>query len=202
MNSFLEHQSHTPWSRDALTRLDQAVDHILTNHPNGLSLYELIKQLAQPPHAVLDERPLSGSTALFETNFVVMNSLYRQQTTRQDARYEISSLKVCKTPMTAKDRTETQLSQVDELAAYYLDWQNFNQTEEDIEALLNSFWERMLLVNFEDSDLATLGLVHPVTVAEIKQRYRQLSQQHHPDKGGDADRFVEIQQAYQRLTGG
>ncbi|MCX7265658.1 MAG: ribosome recycling factor, partial [Burkholderiales bacterium] len=34
------------------------------------------------------------------------------------------------------------------------------------------------------------------TAAEIKQAFRKLASQHHPDKGGDTQKFQEIQAAY------
>ena len=45
-----------------------------------------------------------------------------------------------------------------------------------------------------------LGLSPRCTFDEIKQRYRALAQQHHPDKGGDEDRFKRIKLAYEVLS--
>lgn len=36
-------------------------------------------------------------------------------------------------------------------------------------------------------------------LSEIKDAYRKLAMEHHPDKGGDADRFKEIAEAYEWL---
>ena len=43
---------------------------------------------------------------------------------------------------------------------------------------------------------ATLGVAKTATAAEIKQAFRRLASQHHPDKGGDTQKFQEIQAAY------
>jgi len=45
-----------------------------------------------------------------------------------------------------------------------------------------------------------LGIDSDATPAEIKKAYRQLALQHHPDKGGDKNKFQEISRAYKRLT--
>ncbi|MEO0948374.1 MAG: J domain-containing protein [Cyanobacteria bacterium J06641_5] len=37
------------------------------------------------------------------------------------------------------------------------------------------------------------------TTTEIKRAYRRLAREHHPDRGGCVDRFLEIHQAYQLL---
>jgi len=45
----------------------------------------------------------------------------------------------------------------------------------------------------------TLGVRSNATADEIKRAYRKLANQHHPDKGGDTNRFQEIQKAYDTL---
>ncbi len=45
-----------------------------------------------------------------------------------------------------------------------------------------------------------LGVPNLATAEEIKRAYRKLASQHHPDKGGNKDRFQEIQAAYDTLS--
>jgi len=47
---------------------------------------------------------------------------------------------------------------------------------------------------------ATLGVAKNATSDEIKKAYRKLASQHHPDKGGDTNKFQEIQTAYDTLS--
>ena len=44
-----------------------------------------------------------------------------------------------------------------------------------------------------------LGVGKDSTTEEIKREYRRLSKEHHPDKGGDENRFKEISEAYGTL---
>jgi DnaJ-class molecular chaperone len=46
----------------------------------------------------------------------------------------------------------------------------------------------------------TLGVDRNATPDEIKRAYRRLASQHHPDKGGDKNKFQEIEQAYRTLS--
>jgi curved DNA-binding protein CbpA len=45
-----------------------------------------------------------------------------------------------------------------------------------------------------------LGLDPNCTAEQIKQQYRILAHQHHPDRGGDAERFKRISTAYEVLS--
>ena len=47
-----------------------------------------------------------------------------------------------------------------------------------------------------------LGLKNGTAPAEVKVAYRTLAMKHHPDKGGDATRFRDVQEAYDIIVKG
>jgi DnaJ-class molecular chaperone len=47
-----------------------------------------------------------------------------------------------------------------------------------------------------ENHYSTLGVAETATEEEIKKAYRKLASQHHPDKGGDTEKFKSIQTAY------
>lgn len=47
-----------------------------------------------------------------------------------------------------------------------------------------------------------LGVGRDANADEIKRAYRKLAREHHPDLGGDPDRFRQIQQAYDQINNG
>lgn len=47
---------------------------------------------------------------------------------------------------------------------------------------------------------STLGVDRSASADEIKRAYRRMASQHHPDKGGDKNRFQQIEEAYRTLS--
>jgi DnaJ-class molecular chaperone len=45
-----------------------------------------------------------------------------------------------------------------------------------------------------------LGLSKDATADDIKKAYRKLAREHHPDKGGDPEKFKKVQEAYEVLN--
>jgi predicted RNA-binding protein YlqC (UPF0109 family) len=60
----------------------------------------------------------------------------------------------------------------------------------------NRGWEKQAQV----ANLKVLGLGLGATKKDVKRAYRKLAVKHHPDKGGDEERFKIIQEAYENLT--
>lgn len=46
----------------------------------------------------------------------------------------------------------------------------------------------------------TLGVSKDATEEQIKKAFKKLALKHHPDRGGDSEKFKEIQKAYETLT--
>lgn len=46
----------------------------------------------------------------------------------------------------------------------------------------------------------TLGLTRGSTIEEIKKAYRSMAMKHHPDRGGNEQKFKEIEEAYRTLS--
>jgi len=53
-------------------------------------------------------------------------------------------------------------------------------------------------MNYEEIDKARrlMGLGSDATLSDVKEAYRRLAKEHHPDRKGNAENFAGIQEAY------
>jgi hypothetical protein len=61
--------------------------------------------------------------------------------------------------------------------------------------LFAGFIASLFKTQIPESSFNTLGLISSANVEEVKEAYRTLALQHHPDKGGNNDLFISITEA-------
>ncbi len=183
-------------SNTQLQDLQHHLEQLLRAHPAGLGEYELLKQLQQEQQPGFPQVSLCDKLPLFQMHFLLFHLLYALrdrlwQQQRGDLR--ISSLNIQLQPYQAGTAA---LSEYDALRDYYLTLEHlYNTTEAQVQERLDWFWQTFLAGEQRPQALQTLELTEPVDYPAIKQRYRQLAAQHHPDRGGDKARFQAINQA-------
>lgn len=172
----------------------------LRERDSACSLIDLVK-LCEQSFLSFIERDLDLQIAIFQKNFFVMNALYQIQ---RDIRTEGVSLTIFPLEIRivvnhAGDKCDLTTRDID-LAHYYLNWSNLNSiTVEDVEALFSNFWQKYRAVDKVDEALTTLGLTQDVTWFDIRKAYKKKIAIKHPDKGGRAEDFIEIREAYEVL---
>ncbi len=172
----------------------------------GLSAHDILQQLADH-NAFVDLESLSDQPQLqlFRKNFLLMNGLYQLQLSlwQEEGVYLLVSalnVRIQATGSSQEDNQQVETS--DPVRDYFLDWSNFHETDEqDVLQLLDSFWQRFHNPQYAQQARDVLGLDEHAGEEEIKRRYRVLAAQHHPDKGGNEETFIEIRQAYEQLMG-
>ena len=176
---------------------------ILHQQPEGMSEYELMRQLG------FDQLDLASDGAdaqlvLFRKHFLIMNALYRLQPIFVDEGFllVISALNIRLEAITVSS-SEYALSDETTPAAvrdYYLDWREFDQSSNaSVEALLNSFWQRFIAPDKIVAAHEVLALEMPTDRDTVRKQFRRLAAKHHPDKGGDSTSFQRIREAYETL---
>ncbi len=185
----------------ALDALLQQVHEVLVQYPDGIREFDLM--------AALDQRCVEGfgrtafvdHLSMFQSHFLLFHSLYvlRDRFHQSgEAGLDIHCLSIRLTPFA--EQGGGLLQQYDPLRDYYLDLANIEKTDAaEVERLLGSFWRRFIAVDERQQALQQLGLSDPIDYAEIKTQYRRLVMEHHPDRGGDHDRLLLINEAMQIL---
>lgn len=139
--------------------------------------------------------------ALFQQHFIVRHCVYRlQKVFAVEHRINITT-NVVGFDLSPSIPVEQKLPDTDisytELRSYYSDLSNLYSANSDTVAdTLASFWKRYNALEDSTSALAELGLSCDAGWHEIQQKYRELAQRHHPDRGGDSKKFVSIREAY------
>ena len=162
----------------------------LQHFPLGVSEYDLIKFLQSAGHIQFERIALWDTLSLFQTHFILFHSLYtlREELWQQQRKVlEISPLKIVLYSYDEQKATqESSMAEHDPLRDYYLDLSNLKQTSaDDVARLLDSFWTKLGANDQRAAALEVLELEDPVDYPTIKQQYRRLAMQHHPDRGGD-----------------
>jgi DnaJ-domain-containing protein 1 len=137
---------------------------------------------------------------LFQSHFLLFHHLYQLQSqlwANQRGHLDISPLNI---QLSDYHAGEINLQQHDALRDYYLDMANLNNTTpEDVDKMLDNFWRRYLSPAERKAALDLLGLEDPVDDQTIKQSYRRLVMQHHPDRGGETERLQSLNEVIRVL---
>jgi len=180
----------------SIQRLQQQIEQQLRSRPEGMNEHTLIRQLQAGDDNILPHGQLHDSLALFQIHFILFHALYRlrdQLWQQQRGHIEVEPLLIRLWPYRAGQQD---LSRNDPLRNYYLDLDNLETTnEQDVDDLLAAFWRRLGSGDGRRTALDELGLCDPVDDQTIKQTWRKLVMQHHPDRGGDKAKLQIINAA-------
>ena len=169
----------------------------LDENPDGVSEHELLNYLDKHDFFDALNSEVSATLLLFQKHFLLFHILYsinQQWVAEKQGSLSISPLLIQKLVYV---EAKSQIGSVNTLSEYYLDLSNLNNTNEDnVNDLLDQFWEKFLRNEKRGDALKALGLEEPVTDKEIVMSYRKLVKTHHPDKGGDNETIQEINAAY------
>jgi len=186
---------------EQLRAFEVIIEDILRQKPDGISEYELMRELGKEGHEAYKQSFLDDNLALFRAHFVLFFALYSLRDRlweEKNAFLEISAVNVCLRPY--QDSTDG-LQPLDSLREYYLNISNLDDTtEDDVDAMLTSFWERFIAADDRVEALKTLGLEEPVNYQDIKERYRACALEHHPDRGGSEETIKMINAAMATLV--
>jgi len=202
-----------PTSRPEPDQIIPLLEQILKRQPDGLSEYELLKQLAthEPFFSsakladVSQQEQTSADMRLFQRHFLLLHCLYKleqQHRENQSGILNISALEIRLLPYQSDQQSKNHggLETSDPIREYYLDISHLHNTNQDeLDEMLGKFWCALARHDLRDEALRLLDLSDPVDDATIRKRYREKVMQHHPDRGGDTDMAQQLNTAISNL---
>jgi len=173
---------------------------ILGQHPDGLSEVQLFRALSKAGYTQFAAQRPESSLQLFKRHFLLFHLLYLCQNhcyLEQMGNLSIHTLCICLHPYRPG---QPELDTHDALKAYYLDYSQLDATtKDDVDSLLNSFWNQCVSTDEAADALATLEMRQADSYQQVKQQYRRLAMRYHPDRGGSTDKLQQLNQAKETL---
>jgi len=187
----------------AIEGLQTLIHEILEAQPHGISEHELLKALARHNVRLFNEDYFNNPLGLFQRHFLLFHCLYLLREQLRAAEQSELTIHCLDIQLTAYNNTPSVHPALpDPLAAYYLDRDNLKSTNEsDVLRMLDNFWIKFVGTEHRDEALNVMELSHPTNYPTIKQQYRRLAMQHHPDRGGDPTQFQRLEWAMGILRG-
>lgn len=183
-----------------VTQLQSRLLPILEKHPDGIKEWDLLKALEGEGALVLE----TGDTLkAYQIHFVLFHCLYLlrdQVRAEQQQDMEIHCLNIQLLPQDIDASVGKGLSAEDKLRAFYLDWNNLEQVDaDDVERMLSAFWKHYYFAPEVQDAILLFDIEADASEATVKQRYKSLVMQHHPDRGGDEEAMQRLNRAYEVL---
>lgn len=178
---------------------------LLKEHPSGWKVHTLASQLSS--RGCLHQLDSSQDKDLFKKNFLIMNALYQlQEILHPEHWLNVQAMNITLTDTI--DSSLTAMDHTDPLRGYYLDWDHYDASEDEVRGLLDEFWQSYQKYIGGNSvthmdrakALALLELDSAATRADIRKQWRKLAFRCHPDReGGNAERFRALCEAWNVL---
>ncbi|WP_017445459.1 DNA-J related domain-containing protein [Gayadomonas joobiniege] len=172
--------------------------------PTEISEQALIHQLQQSPYQSLPQLDLQQSLELFQCHFILYHLLYQLRLDWLKQEKAIINIGLAKVGLVRYQTGQRDsIAAQDPLAAYYLNFDNFNQTaEKDVDLLLDNFFKQLKRpVNVSERQyiaaVKVLGSRPGQSLAEHKKAYLKSALKHHPDRKGETKEHQNITQAWQ-----
>ncbi len=173
----------------------------LENYPQGIGEYDLMSNLKLQGYFDFLSAPALPHE-LFRAHFFLFHALYVLSDCLLEEKSHLLKIHTLNIQLLPYQAGENALQEDDKLKAYYLDFNNLeNTSEEDVYDMLTSFWNKYHQFENREGALSVLGLTDPVEDKVIKQEYRRLIMQHHPDRGGDTEKLQKLNDVIKLLLG-
>ena len=181
--------------------LESLIVDILQRNPDGISEHELITELSTNNNAELNSNVYASELSLFQNHFMLFHCLYSLRDRLLAEKLFDIEIHCLNIRLISISHSHSDIpTRHDPLREYYLDiTQLTSTTADDVNELLNNFWQRYIAHDNQTWALQVLELSETASFDQIKIQYRRLAMRHHPDRGGDKVKLQIINEAMARL---
>ncbi len=143
---------------------------------------------------------IGNSPSLYKKHFYLFHHLYKLDASILGDRLKLS-ISATKLAVYIKDSFSSEIAETDALGDFYGDIKNIDLSDIEVHEMMSQFWVKYLAIEKKAEALSIFGFNQgdSINLQVIKRRYKQLVNQSHPDKGGDAEQFVKIKNAMKQL---
>ncbi|WP_413702401.1 DNA-J related domain-containing protein [Psychromonas sp. KJ10-10] len=178
---------------------------LLKASPENNKIHHLASELQH--QGLLPDLDIDADKALFKRNFLLMNALYQlQEMLLPEYWLQIQALDIqlsMQLPIDLQLELDTDIS----LRQYYLNWEHFETSAQEVESLLSQFWHKYgrALGNAgtemdKSHAFQVFELDKNASQQVIRRQWRKLALKWHPDRdSGDAVKFRLVCEAWQIL---
>lgn len=144
---------------------------------------------------------------MFKRNFLLMNALYQlQDILLPEYWLQIQALDIQLSLQLPSD-LQVELDRDISLRQYYLNWEHFETSAQEVASLLSQFWDKYAgtlgktEINMEKTRaFEVFGLDSGASQHSIRRQWRKLALKWHPDRAsGDPVKFRLVCEAWQTL---
>ena len=170
---------------------------LLRKRPQGWKEYELLLALEARGQPGFEREGDRSRLGLYRRHFRLFHALYMLRDRLHGEAASDLHVHCLDIRLRAYRNPEAwQPAERDGLREHYRDLDRGEAlTEAEVEALIAGGLRRSFARERRTEALAALGLADPVSDSEIRRRFRTLALEHHPDLGGDPQRFQQISAA-------
>lgn len=188
------------------TRICGALEIILERNNSPLKEYDLLKELSSDRFSIFPLDALRDTHKLYQIHFLTFHCLHQLQARYlQQKKYHlhIHTLRIQRIRYQSRHNMLPTLEH-DSTSDYYLDLNNLiNTSQEDVQNLLNTFWDAYIDWSSIKNSLAILEIninrIEEIEMTDVKRNYKKLALLHHPDRGGSHEKIIEINRAYKQI---
>ncbi len=176
-------------------------EYLRSRWKQNVTEWELLTFLREQYPEVFSFEPGAGDLLLFRTHFFLYHLLYMLRIKLlEESEGVLSMFSIHISLEEYSNEAGSTPVAYDLLQEYYLNLDHLkNATATEVEMLLHGFFQKFAAYRSRKQACKVLGVSENASIHSVRKQYYTLVKLHHPDLGGDPEKFKTIQEAMENL---